>query len=147
MRLAAQFAFGLIFGLGLIVSDMVNPAKVLNFLDIAGIWDPSLALVMGAAVVTAFLGHRLALGMREPLLSDRFHWPEASSIDRRLVLGSALFGLGWGLGGYCPGPAVTSLAWLAPGTLIFIPAMLAGMWLAKRQAIAKERVGNLHRRA
>ena len=137
MRLVAQFALGLIFGLGLIVSDMVNPTKVLNFLDIVGIWDPSLVLVMGAAVVTAFLGYRLALGMRKPLLSDRFHLPQAISIDGRLVLGSALFGLGWGLGGFCPGPAVTSLAWLAPGTLIFIPAMLAGMWLARRQAFAK----------
>jgi uncharacterized protein len=137
MRLAAQFAFGLIFGLGLIVSDMINPAKVLNFLDLAGSWDPSLALVMGAAVVTAFLGYRLALGMKKPLLSGRFHLPEAASIDGRLVMGSALFGLGWGLGGFCPGPAVTSLAWFAPGTLIFIPAMLAGMWFARSQAIAK----------
>jgi uncharacterized membrane protein YedE/YeeE len=137
MRSAAQFAFGLIFGLGLIVSDMVNPAKVLNFLDVAGTWDPSLALVMGAAVVAAFLGYRLALGREKPLLADRFHLPGLATIDRQLIVGSAMFGLGWGLGGYCPGPAVTSLAWLAPGTLAFIPAMLAGMWFARRLAIAK----------
>ena len=131
MRLAAQFAFGLIFGLGLIVSGMINPAKVLNFLDIAGTWDPSLALVMAAAVITAFGGYRLALSRKAPLLADRFHLPGAASIDRRLILGSAVFGLGWGFGGFCPGPAVTSLAWLAPGTLIFIPAMLVGMWLGR----------------
>jgi uncharacterized membrane protein YedE/YeeE len=137
MRLAAQFAFGLIFGLGLIISGMINPAKVLNFLDIAGTWDPSLALVMAGAVITAFGGYRLAQRRDAPLIADSFHLPAVASIDRRLILGSAIFGLGWGLGGYCPGPAVTALAWLAPGTLIFIPAMLAGMWLARRLAIAR----------
>lgn len=137
MRLAAQFAFGLIFGLGLIVSGMINPAKVLNFLDVAGTWDPSLALVMAAAVITAFGGYRLAQGREAPFLADRFHLPSVATVDRRLILGSAIFGFGWGLGGYCPGPAVTSLPWLATGTLTFIPAMLVGMWLARRLAIAK----------
>jgi uncharacterized membrane protein YedE/YeeE len=93
MRLAAQFAFGLIFGLGLIISGMINPAKVLNFLDIAGTWDPSLALVMAGAVITAFGGYRLAQRRDAPLIADSFHLPAVASIDRRLILGSAIFHL------------------------------------------------------
>jgi hypothetical protein len=132
MRTAVHFATGVIFGLGLVVSGMVNPVKVQNFLDIFGIWDPSLALVMAAAVVVTFAGYRLAWRNPKPLLDDRFHLPQANDIDRRLILGAAVFGVGWGLGGYCPGPALTGLSLLAPGTLAFVPAMLLGMWLARR---------------
>ena len=134
MRIAIHFAIGLIFGLGLVVSGMINPAKVQNFLDIFGNWDPSLAFVMAGAVVVAFAGYRLAWRNDKPMLDERFHLPPSTAIDRRLVFGAGVFGIGWGLGGYCPGPALTGLGLLAPGTLVFVPAMLAGMWLARKAA-------------
>jgi uncharacterized membrane protein YedE/YeeE len=136
MRIIAHFAIGLIFCLGLVVSGMVNPAKVQNFLDFFGTWDPSLALVMAGAVVVAFAGYRLAWRNAKPMLDDRFHLPETTAIDHRLVLGAAVFGIGWGLGGYCPGPALAGLSLLAPGTVVFVPAMIAGMWLARAAAPA-----------
>lgn len=136
MRVVLHFAIGLLFGLGLVVSGMLDPAKIQNFLDIFGTWDPSLAFVMAGAVAVAFTGYRLAWRNERPVLDHRFHLPEATAIDRRLVFGAAVFGIGWGLGGYCPGPAFTSLSLLAPGTIIFVPAMLVGMWLARNAAIA-----------
>ena len=120
---------GILFGLGLAVSQMINPAKVLGFLDIAGRWDPSLALVMaGALAVTAF-GYRLALKRPAPLLAPRFELPTVREIDRRLIAGAAVFGIGWGLVGFCPGPAIASLAFGVKESLIFVAAMLAGMAL------------------
>jgi uncharacterized membrane protein YedE/YeeE len=139
MRTVVHFALGLIFGLGLVVSGMVNPAKVQNFLDIFGTWDPSLAFVMAGAVAVAFAGYRLASRNARPVLDDRFHLPETTAIDRGLVLGAAVFGIGWGLGGYCPGPAFTGVSLLAPGTIVFVPAMLVGMWLARNAATAAAR--------
>ncbi len=136
MRTVVHFAIGLIFGLGLVVSGMVDPAKVQNFLDVFGTWDPSLAFVMAGAVAVAFVGYRLAWRNARPMLDDQFHLPEATAIDRRLVFGAAVFGIGWGLGGYCPGPAFTGLSLLAPGTIVFVPAMLVGMWLARIAATA-----------
>ncbi|MFT6674195.1 MAG: putative membrane protein YedE/YeeE [Sulfitobacter sp.] len=120
---------GLVFGIGLVVSGMANPAKVLNFLDVAGTWDPSLAFVMGGASVTTFIGYRLILKRPAPVLSDGFQMPTSVQIDRPLLIGSALFGLGWGIGGFCPGPAWAALPLMAPGTLIFIPMMLLGLWV------------------
>jgi uncharacterized membrane protein YedE/YeeE len=134
MRVAVHFAIGLLFGLGLVVSGMVDPAKVQNFLDIFGTWDPSLAFVLAAAVAVAFAGYRLAWRNERPMLDDTFHFPETTAIDRRLVFGAAVFGIGWGLGGYCPGPAFTGLSLFAPGTTTFVPAMLVGMWLARKAA-------------
>lgn len=126
-QILAALAAGLLFGIGLTVSQMVNPAKVLNFLDLAGRWDPSLAFVLGGAVMTAALGFRLVRRRTAPLFAGTFRWPTARDIDRRLVLGAALFGLGWGLVGLCPGPAVAALA-LAPWDVaLFTLAMLAGM--------------------
>jgi uncharacterized membrane protein YedE/YeeE len=104
---------------------------VQNFLDLAGTWDPSLAFVMGGAVVVTFIGYRLVFRRRGPLLADRFHIPTETAIDARLLIGAGLFGIGWGLAGYCPGPALTALALAAKGTLIFVPAMLAGLAIAK----------------
>lgn len=138
MRPVVHFAIGLIFGLGLVVSGMLDPAKVQNFLDLFGTWDPSLAFVMGGAVAVAFAGYRLAWRNARPVLDDKFHLPETTPIDRRLLLGAAVFGIGWGLGGYCPGPAFTGLSLLAPGTIVFVPAMLVGMWLARMAASASE---------
>lgn len=134
MSILVNLGLGLLFGLGLIVSGMSNPAKVLNFLDLAGTFDPSLAFVMGGAVAVAFIGYRLVLAREKPLLAPRFQLPTRTDIDARLVVGPALFGIGWGLGGFCPGPAFTALGLAAPGTLAFVPAMLAGMWAAMRAA-------------
>lgn len=119
---------GLLFGVGLVISGMSNPAKILNFLDLFGTWDPSLAFVMAGAVAVAFVGYRVVLGRVRPLMADRFHLPTRSEIDAPLVVGGMSFGIGWGLSGFCPGPALTSLTSLAPGTLAFLPAMLLGMW-------------------
>jgi uncharacterized membrane protein YedE/YeeE len=131
MRSAVNFVGGLIFGLGLVISGMANPAKVLNFLDLAGIFDPSLLFVMAGAVAVTFIGYRLVLRRQRPILAERFYLPTAKDIDTRLLAGAALFGIGWGLSGFCPGPAVTSLALAAKGTLAFVPAMLAGLGLAR----------------
>lgn len=132
MRVLWGFLSGLVFGLGLVVSGMANPAKVLNFLDLAGQWDPSLAFVMGGATLTALVGYRLVWRRPAPLLDERFEIPGKRAIDRPLLAGAALFGIGWGIGGFCPGPALTALPLLAPGTLVFLPAMLLGLWLGTR---------------
>ena len=131
MGLAVNAVAGLLFGLGLIISGMANPAKVLNFLDPLGIFDPSLAFVMAGAVAVTFVGYRLVLRRPRPILADRFRPPLAKDFDMRVVLGPAIFGVGWGLSGFCPGPAITSLPLLAKGTLVFVPAMLAGMALSR----------------
>jgi uncharacterized protein len=122
---------GLIFGLGLIISGMSDPAKVQNFLDLFGAWDPSLAFVMAGAIAVTFVGYRVAFGRGRPLLTDSFSLPTKTTIDPSLVGGAALFGVGWGLSGFCPGPAIVSLPLLATGTLVFVPAMLVGMVLAR----------------
>lgn len=131
MTFVVNLALGLLFGIGLVISGMSDPAKVLNFLDLAGTWDPSLAFVMGGAVIVAFVGYRLVLKRDRPIVGDRFHLPTRTDLEPRIVVGPAIFGLGWGLGGFCPGPALTALGLAAPGTLAFVPAMLVGMWLAR----------------
>ena len=120
---------GIVFGLGLAVSQMINPAKVLGFLDIAGRWDPSLAFVMAGALGVTALGYHLVLRRPAPLLAERFEVPTLREIDRRLLAGAVLFGIGWGLVGFCPGPAIASLAYGVKESLIFAAAMLAGMAL------------------
>lgn len=130
MRILFGLAAGLLFGFGLVLSGMSNPAKVLNFLDFAGSWDPSLAFVMAGAAATAFIGYRLVWRRPQPVLAPRYDLPTANRIDARLLTGAVLFGIGWGIGGYCPGPAWTGLALGAAGTLAFLPAMLLGMALA-----------------
>ena len=132
MRTFVGLLGGLVFGVGLVVSGMANPAKVLGFLDVFGAWDPSLALVMGGAVVVTFVGYRRVARRKRPLLLERFDLPETRLIDGRLVAGAALFGIGWGIGGLCPGPAIVALPLAAPGTLVFVPAMLAGIFLGVR---------------
>ncbi len=127
MRLLLNLLAGLIFGGGLIVSGMANPEKVLNFLDIAGTWDPSLAFVMAGAIAVTASGYWLVLKRGAPLLENRFQVPATRPITPPLIAGSAIFGLGWGLSGFCPGPAITALALAAPGTLAFVPAMLIGI--------------------
>ncbi len=125
-----SFLLGLLFGLGLIISGMSNPAKVQGFLDLAGNWDPSLALVMGGAVTIGLLGFTLVIRRGRSLLGGALQLPTSTLIDRRLIIGSALFGIGWGLAGICPGPALVlpGAGQLVKGG-IFIAAMLAGMAL------------------
>ena len=127
MRILMALITGLVFGIGLIVSGMTNPAKVLGFLDLAGRWDPSLALVMAGAILVALPAFRVAARRRQSLLGEPMHLPTATRIDRRLVLGSLAFGAGWGLAGYCPGPALASLVSGGPKPLIFATAMIVGM--------------------
>jgi uncharacterized protein len=126
-----QLGIGLLFGLGLIISGMVNPAKVLNFLDIAGTWDPSLAFVMGGAVIVTFIGYKLVFKLKQPIFDSVFHLPTASHIDNRLVAGAAIFGIGWGLAGFCPGPAFTALGTGQSGAVIVVIAMIVGMVAAR----------------
>lgn len=120
---------GLLFGIGLLVSGMTRPSKVVDFLDVAGDWDPSLGFVMGGAILVHFIAYRLVKRMPSPLLGGKFGIPTRSDIDPRLVAGAAMFGAGWGLGGYCPGPALTSVANGTADALIFVGAMVAGMAL------------------
>lgn len=131
MSLLINAIAGIVFGLGLLISGMSDPAKVQNFLDLAGTWDPSLAFVMGTAVAVTFLGYRLAFRRSSPLLAPRFLRPSRKHADYPAVVGAAVFGIGWGLSGYCPGPAVVSLALLAKGTLVFVPSLLLGIILAR----------------
>ena len=133
---------GLVFGIGLVISRMSNPAKVLNFLDLGGIgagsWDPSLAFVMAGAVFVTSIGYRLILRRPAPEFASAFALPGRRDIDMPLIGGAAIFGLGWGLGGFCPGPAWTAISAGDSGTLAFFPAMIAGMWIAKT-ALAQRR--------
>jgi uncharacterized protein len=129
MRMMASLLCGLVFGAGLLISGMVQPTKVLGFLDIFGAWDPSLAVVMAAALAVSVPGFMLANGRARPLLAAKSFWPTRRDIDRPLVVGAALFGVGWGLVGLCPGPALESLATLSPGIIVFLAAMTGGMAL------------------
>lgn len=132
MKLVTALLAGLIFGIGLIVSGMANPAKVLGFLDLAGAWDPSLAFVMAGAIALAFIGFTLARKRTTSLLGEAMHLPSVQGLDRRLLGGSALFGIGWGIAGFCPGPALVALGMggaTSGRALVFVVAMLAGMAL------------------
>jgi uncharacterized membrane protein YedE/YeeE len=126
-RLLTALASGLLFGLGLTVSGMINPAKVLGFLDVAGHWDPSLAFVMAAAVPTTAAGRALAQRRPAPICAPAYATPIKARVDASLVLGAVLFGIGWGLVGYCPGPALASLGLGGWRTRLFVIAMLAGL--------------------
>jgi uncharacterized protein len=131
MRALLIFVTGLIFGLGIAISGMANPAKVLNFFDIAGAWDPSLLLVMISAMVTAMAGYRLVFRRSRPIFGNSFHLPDKKVIDGSLIGGSALFGIGWGIAGFCPGGAIPALGLGRPEPFIFLAALLAGMVLAR----------------
>jgi hypothetical protein len=128
-RLSALLA-GLLFGAGLALSGMVNPMKVQNFLDLFGTWDPTLIFVMGAGLAVTFIGYRMVLGRGRPLYADRFSLPETTGINSRLIGGSVLFGAGWGLTGFCPGPAIASLVFGLWPSVLFVAAMSAGMLAA-----------------
>lgn len=123
---------GMVFGFGLSVSGMLDPVRVQGFLDIFGTWDPSLAFVLGGATSVAFIGVQVMKHIRRPAFSDSFHVPTNRRIDSSLIIGSAIFGIGWGIGGLCPGPAVASLSIGLPAIFLFVTAMLAGMTLHDR---------------
>ncbi|MBZ9569243.1 MULTISPECIES: DUF6691 family protein [Modicisalibacter] len=132
MKTLMGFVAGLLFSLGLAISGMTDPARVVGFLDIAGAWDPTLIFVLGGAVVTTFIGYRLVWKRDQPLFAGRFALPTRRDLDPRLLGGAALFGIGWGLSGYCPGPAVASIAGLSLPLAAMLIAMAAGWWVAKR---------------
>ena len=131
-QIGAALAAGMLFGLGLAVSEMINPARVIGFLDVAGLWDPTLAWVMAGALSITAPSFPLILRLRKPLLAGQFRLPLKSRIDRPLILGAVLFGVGWGRAGFCPGPALAALASASSGVVVFVVAMLVGQWLAAR---------------
>ena len=127
MRNFLSFAVGLVFGIGLCISGMTHPNKVLGFLDLAGAWDPSLAFVIAGALAIGFVGFSLAKRRRRDVLGAPFALPDHGAIDRSLVLGSLIFGVGWGLAGICPGPGIVDVGFLEPRALLFVAAMAVGM--------------------
>lgn len=126
-RILAALLVGVIFGAGLALSDMINPARVQAFLDVAGRWDPTLLYVMGSALVPSALAYRVRRRMTHPVLAERFHVPANADPDPRLLVGAALFGVGWGIAGFCPGPAISGLVLGVWQVWLFVAAMLVGM--------------------
>jgi uncharacterized protein len=126
------FVSGALFGAGLAISGMTRPAKVIGFLDVFGDWDPSLAFVMMGAIAVHFVAYRLVSGRSAPLFGAKFAIPTRKDIDLRLLAGAAIFGVGWGIGGYCPGPGITSLATGAVSVMVFVLAMVVGMFATGR---------------
>ncbi|MET3794635.1 putative membrane protein YedE/YeeE [Aquamicrobium terrae] len=126
-RVLVALLIGLVFGTGIALSGMINPAKVLNFFDVAGSWDPSLAFVMGGALAVTAIGYRLVLKRPAPLLDARFHLPARRDIDLPLLAGAGLFGIGWGIAGFCPGGSIPALGLGEPAALIFVAAMACGI--------------------
>ncbi|MBQ0798372.1 MAG: YeeE/YedE family protein [Porticoccaceae bacterium] len=130
-KLISALVSGLVFGLGMAISGMTNTDRVQGFLDLFGQWDPTLAFVMGGGLVVAFIGYKLVLKNPTPLFADSFSLPTKTVIDKPLWIGAILFGVGWGLVGYCPGPAIAGLSYGYTATLLFVPTMIAGLLLAK----------------
>lgn len=128
MRLIASYIIGLIFGVGISISGMANPAKVLNFFDVAGTWDPSLIFVMGGAVVVTFIGYRVVLKRPAPIMEQKFQLPTRRDLDLPLIGGAAVFGIGWGIAGFCPGGALPALGTGRSEVFIFVAALLAGIF-------------------
>ena len=131
-QLVTALLSGALFGAGLAVGGMTNPRKVIGFLDVAGAWDPSLAFVMIGAIAVHFFAYRWVRGSASPLFAEEFAIPKLGRIDLKLVAGAALFGVGWGIGGYCPGPGVVSLATGRHDALVFVATMVTGWWLTAR---------------
>ena len=134
MQRAFEFLIGLLFGIGLIVSGMTDPGKVIGFLDVAGVWDPSLAFVMGGAIAVGACAFALARRRTTAFFGGAMQLPSKTAIDRPLVVGSLMFGAGWGLAGFCPGPALVAFGAGYGQAAVFVLAMLAGMWLQQRWA-------------
>lgn len=131
MRFVAYYLIGLVFGTGIALSGMMNPAKVTNFFDIAGSWDPSLAFVMGGALIVTFIGYRLVLKRPAPIVDTEFHLPSATAIDTKLIAGAAVFGVGWGIAGFCPGGAIPAIGTGRIEVIAFVAALTAGIVLGR----------------
>jgi uncharacterized membrane protein YedE/YeeE len=127
-----SFVIGMVFGFGLTISEMINPARVIGFLDVTGRWDPTLALVMAGALAVTLPAFSIILRRARPVLSRQFYLPTKSKIDRAVIFGAAIFGVGWGLAGFCPGPALAGLASGDPGVFLFVAAMIAGQWIGAK---------------
>jgi uncharacterized protein len=130
IQIAVAFAVGVLFALGLVVSEMINPARVIGFLDVTGRWDPTLLLVMAGALAITLSSFPLILRRTKPLLATQFSLPTKSRIDSPLIFGAVIFGVGWGLAGFCPGPALAALASGSVSVILFVIAMVLGQWLA-----------------
>ena len=130
-RNLAGLVCGIIFGVGLSIGGMIDPGKVIGFLDFTGKWDPSLAFVMGGALGVALIGYKMAFRREAPLFDTGFHVPSHTVVDRKLVLGSATFGIGWGIAGYCPGPAIAALSSFSLNPLVFFLCFIAGSYAAQ----------------
>lgn len=141
MRLIIVYLIGLIFGVGISISGMANPAKVLNFFDLAGTWDPSLAFVMGGALLVTFFGYRVVLKRKAPIMASGFQLPTRRDFDLPLIGGSAFFGIGWGIAGFCPGGALPALGTGRSEVFVFVGALLAGILIAKALQAALARQG------
>lgn len=139
MKILMGYIAGLLFGLGVAVSGMTDPARVLGFLDFFGAWDPTLMFVLGGAVITNFIGYRVALRRQHPLFAGSFQLPGRNDLDARLVGGAALFGIGWGLSGYCPGPAIASASGLTGPLAAMLFAMVLGWLMARKMASPAQR--------
>jgi uncharacterized membrane protein YedE/YeeE len=135
LRIFSSLVVGVIFGIGLTVSEMINPARVIGFLDITGRWDPTLAFVMAGALAVTLPLFRFILRRPRPLLDHQFYLAAKSEIDRPLIIGAAIFGIGWGLAGFCPGPAFAGLASANPGVFLFVASMIAGQWLCAKMYV------------
>jgi uncharacterized protein len=131
-QIASAFIIGTIFGLGLAVSEMINPARVIGFLDVAGRWDLTLIVVMAGALLITVPAFPFILRRSKPFLARQFVLPVKTELDRPLILGAVVFGIGWGLAGFCPGPALAALASGSPGVALLVLAMIGGQWLAGR---------------
>ena len=147
MRHVSSYLIGLIFGIGILISGMANPAKVLNFFDVAGNWDPSLMLVMGGALAVTFIGYRIVLRRPAPIIDATFHLPDNPRIDARLLGGAAVFGVGWGIAGFCPGGAIPGLGSGQFEVIVFVAALVAGIFAAKAlMALTGARAARILRR-
>jgi uncharacterized membrane protein YedE/YeeE len=138
MKLVAGYVTGLLFGLGISVSGMANPSKVINFFDIAGTWDPSLAFVMGSALLVTILGYRLVFSRNRPIVGPSFDLPTKSKVDGSLLMGSAIFGIGWGIAGFCPGGALPVMGTFRYEVIVFVASLVIGIWITRR---LRDRVG------
>ncbi len=128
MRIFTALLIGMVFGAGIALAGMINPAKIFNFFDVAGIWDPSLAFVVGGALIVTGVGYRLVWKRNAPIFDVKFHLPTRKDLDPALIGGSALFGVGWGIAGFCPGGAIPALGLGESQAFVFVVAMLAGIW-------------------
>lgn len=136
MIILAHLLTGLVFGLGLVIAGMANPIKVLNFLDLFGNWDPSLIVFAVSATVVTTIGYRLVLKQPAPIFAEKFQLPRAKDIDLPVIVGPAIFGIGWGLAGLCPGPATVALSSPTPAGLLFFGTMIAGILIARLKPLA-----------